>query len=132
MVLEEGACLAVERLLRVYSRCIQCSKFSSTNVECSQPVHQNNSCSPDLRCNTGDGLRSTEAVTGIVGRAELLSALCVLLSLESYRQGRWLLAVALTKFAYGCKETGLLGFALFVWMDLVRRTWKWMSGSHSR
>ena len=62
---------------------------------------------------------STEAVTGIVGRAELLSALCVLLSLESYRQGRWCLAAALTELAYGCKETGLLGFALFVWMDLV-------------
>jgi hypothetical protein len=69
------------------------------------------------------GSRSTEAVTGVVGRAELLSALSVLLSLESYRQGNWLLAVALTELAYGCKETGLLGFALFVWMDLVRCTW---------
>ena len=56
----------------------------------------------------------------MVGRADLLSALCLLVSLETYRQGRWVLAVILTQLAYCCKETGLLGFALFIWMDMVR------------
>jgi hypothetical protein len=63
---------------------------------------------------------STEAVTGVVGRAELLSALCLLWSLLCYSRGFWMRAVILTELAHGCKETGLLGFALFIWMELVR------------
>ena len=58
-------------------------------------------------------------MTGVVGRAELLSALFLLWSLLSYARGRWLLAVLLTLLAHGCKETGLLGFPLFIWMELA-------------
>ena len=58
-------------------------------------------------------------MTGVVGRAELLSALFLLWSLLSYARGRWLPAVLLTLLAHGCKETGLLGFPLFIWMELA-------------
>ena len=58
-------------------------------------------------------------MTGVVGRAALLSALFLLWSLLSYARGRWLPAVLLTLLAHGCKETGLLGFPLFIWMELA-------------
>jgi hypothetical protein len=61
----------------------------------------------------------TEAVTGTVGRAELLSALFLLGALRSYLKGRWWAALALTELAHGCKETGLLTFLLFVWLEVT-------------
>ena len=37
----------------------------------------------------------------------------------AYSKGQWLCALILTQVAHGCKESGLLGYALFVWLDIV-------------
>eukprot|EP01052_Picozoa_sp_SAG31_P011597 SAG31_NODE_659_length_13095_cov_4.439597_7_plen_407_part_00 len=59
----------------------------------------------------------TEAVTSVVGRAELLSALFVLAGLLAHQRRATLAAVLFIEFAHFCKETGLLGFPLMIWMD---------------
>lgn len=61
----------------------------------------------------------TEAVTGVVGRAELLSALFLLWSLLSYSYGAGLRAALLALLSHACKETGLLALALCLWMELA-------------
>jgi hypothetical protein len=61
----------------------------------------------------------TEAVTSTVGRAELLSLLFVLASLVWYKKRRWMLALISVHIAYACKESGLLGLPLMVWLDIT-------------
>jgi len=62
---------------------------------------------------------NAEAVASVVGRAELLSLVLVLLALAAYRSGHGVRCVALAYSAHLCKETGLLALPLCVISDVA-------------